>query len=102
LVPEHGRLEAGGWRLEAAGRSVSAEGAEKSVSERNLLSGIGAGEGGVGHGEVGWVGVCLPPDILALLNRIFCISVRLWHLCTIQATTRRGHSFGIRCCMPIR
>jgi hypothetical protein len=26
---------------------------------RNLLSGIGAGEGGVGHGEVGWVGVCL-------------------------------------------
>jgi hypothetical protein len=28
------------------------------VSERNLLSGIGAGEGGVGHGEVGWVGVC--------------------------------------------
>ena len=24
---------------------------------RNLLSGIGAGEGGVGHGEVGWVGV---------------------------------------------
>jgi hypothetical protein len=27
------------------------------VSERNLLSGIGAGEGGVGHGEVGWVGV---------------------------------------------
>ena len=22
---------------------------------RNLLSGIGAGEGGVGHGEVGWV-----------------------------------------------
>jgi hypothetical protein len=30
-----------------------------SASERNLLSGIGAGEGGVGHGEVGWVGVCL-------------------------------------------
>jgi hypothetical protein len=28
-----------------------------SISERNLLSGIGAGEGGVGHGEVGWVGV---------------------------------------------
>ncbi len=27
------------------------------VSERNLLSGFGAGEGGVGHGEVGWVGV---------------------------------------------
>jgi hypothetical protein len=27
-------------------------------SERNLLSGIGDGEGGVGHGEVGWVGVC--------------------------------------------
>ena len=27
------------------------------ISERNLLSGIGAGEGGVGHGEVGWVGV---------------------------------------------
>jgi hypothetical protein len=27
------------------------------VSERNLLSGIGAGEGGVGHGEVGWGGV---------------------------------------------
>jgi hypothetical protein len=27
-------------------------------AERNLLSGIGAGEGGVGHGEVGWVGVC--------------------------------------------
>ena len=26
-----------------------------TVSERNLLSGIGAGEGGVGHGEVGWV-----------------------------------------------
>ena len=25
--------------------------------ERNLLSGIGDGEGGVGHGEVGWVGV---------------------------------------------
>ena len=29
------------------------------VSVRNLLSVIGAGEGGVGHGEVGWVGVCL-------------------------------------------
>ena len=27
------------------------------LAERNLLSGIGAGEGGVGHGEVGWVGV---------------------------------------------
>jgi hypothetical protein len=26
-------------------------------AERNLLSGIGDGEGGVGHGEVGWVGV---------------------------------------------
>ena len=26
------------------------------ISERNLLSGIGAGEGGVGHGVVGWVG----------------------------------------------
>jgi hypothetical protein len=29
----------------------------EAFSERNLLSGIGAGEGGVGHGEVGWVGV---------------------------------------------
>jgi hypothetical protein len=28
------------------------------LAERNLLSGIGDGEGGVGHGEVGWVGVC--------------------------------------------
>ena len=28
-----------------------------TFSERNLLSGIGDGEGGVGHGEVGWVGV---------------------------------------------
>ena len=27
------------------------------IAERNLLSGIGDGEGGVGHGEVGWVGV---------------------------------------------
>ena len=27
------------------------------VAERNLLSGIGDREGGVGHGEVGWVGV---------------------------------------------
>ena len=27
------------------------------LAERNLLSGIGDREGGVGHGEVGWVGV---------------------------------------------
>jgi hypothetical protein len=27
------------------------------MSEKNLLSGDGAGEGGVGHGEVRWAGV---------------------------------------------
>jgi hypothetical protein len=31
-------------------------------AERNLLSRFGAGEGGVGHGEVGWVGVCPIPQ----------------------------------------
>ena len=40
---------------------------------RNLLSGIGAGEGGVGHGEVGWVGVC---PHTPLLNRISPIPPR--------------------------
>jgi hypothetical protein len=29
----------------------------KLAAERNLLSGIGAGEGGVGHGVVGWIRV---------------------------------------------
>ena len=41
----------------------------QAIAERNLLSGIGDGEGGVGHGEVGWVGVCLVQPQLAARSR---------------------------------
>jgi len=34
---------------------------KKSLSDRKLLLGVRAGSGCVGHGEVGWVGVCLCP-----------------------------------------
>ena len=37
------------------------KGARMIFSERNLLTGAGVGEGGVGHGEVGRVGVCHVP-----------------------------------------
>jgi hypothetical protein len=58
-----------------------------------LLSGIGAGEGGVGHGEVGWVWVCYCSfEITSVRGGLFERIANEW-VSANECTQKRGREF---------